>query len=160
MCLLSMLAAFVPAVISVLHMYQLRDGIEEIKLVSTISAQARTVLGIVGHSLPSFTATALDLSEDERADILDETNEQFKHLERAVRDLRSAAVAFVSEQQDKALTNAIENISHSWEEIREQTGVTLVAAEKTYHFLKIFATAGSYGVSLGERSGVAGSFDK
>ena len=128
-----------PAAISVLQLIELQSGIEETEQVSSVSTQANNVLEIVGHIFPSFTATALDLSADEQAKILKETDQQFIKLEQAVIDLRSAASAFITEQQDAALADAIENIAHSWEEIHERTGKTLVDAEKTYHFLKIVA---------------------
>ena len=138
-CILGILAAGVPAAISMNQLIGLRSGIEEIEDVTSISSQVRSVLEIVGNSLPSFTATALNLSAEEQAKILYETDQQFIKLEKAVEDLRSAASAFFTEQQDAALTNAIGNISHSWEEIREQTGKTLIDAEKNYHFLRILA---------------------
>ena len=129
-----MLAACVPAAVSVHQLIDLRSGIEGIERISSVSAKASKVTDIVSHSLASFTAGTLDLSATEQAKILSQTDKQFTRLERAVKELRSSASAFVTKQQEASLTDAIENIAHSWEEIREQTGKTLVDAEKDLSF--------------------------
>jgi len=134
-----MLVACVPAALSVRQLIHLQSGIAEIERDSSVTTLVSNVADIVVHSLTSFTAITLDLSADEQAKVLGQTDQQFIRLKKAVTDLRSSASTFVSKQQNAALTEAIEDIAHSWEEIREQTGKTLVAAEKTYHFLKIFA---------------------
>ena len=138
-CILAILAAGVPAAISVSQLVGLRSGIEKIGQVSSVSTQAHNVLNIVGNILPSFTATALNLSAEERSEILSETDQQFRKLEKAVEDLRAAASTVITEEQDATLTDAIASISHSWEEIRGQSSDAPVDAEITYHFLSILA---------------------
>jgi len=138
LCIVSMIAACVPAAISIFQLIGLHKGIADIERDSATSAQSKEVLDIVAQSLPSFTAITLDLTPDERTKILAQTDQHFARLADAVTQLRSTGSGFISQQREAALTEAIENVAHSWEEIREQTGTTMVAAEKTYHFLKIF----------------------
>ena len=142
LCIFSVLATCVPAAISIIQLIDLRKGIEDIERVSSISVQSRNVLDIVAQSLPSFTAITLDLTSDELAEILAETDRHFAKLEGAVTELRSAGSGYISKQRETALADAIKSVAHSWEEIREQSGTTMVAAEQTYHFLKIFAEIG------------------
>lgn len=138
LCIVSMIAACVPAAISMFQLTGLRKGISDIERDFAISAQSKEILDIVAQSLPSFTAITLELTAEERTKVLAQTDRHFARLADAVSQLRSTGSGFVSEQREAALTEAIDSVAHSWEEIREQTGSTMVAAEKTFHFLKIF----------------------
>ena len=139
LCILSMLAAGVPATISVQQLINVGNGIKDINQMSVVSRQSRRVLDLLAQSLPGFTTMSLELTPDEMAKFVAETDRQFAELEEAVTELRSTGARLISKQSATALSNAVADVSHSWEEIREQTGVTMSPVEKTYHFLKIFS---------------------
>ena len=136
-CVLSTLAACAPAVIGVFQLVYVRGGIEKIDQASTVSTQARNVLEIVGHSLPSLTAIALELPRDERARILKETDRQFAKLKSSLKTLLSLTTDFVSARQRKTLTGTINSVAESWEDIREESEAGVEPAELTFHFLKL-----------------------
>lgn len=142
LCIFSLLVTCIPAIISVVQLINLRTGIEEIERDSSISVQARNVLDIAARSLPGASAITLELSENELATILAETDRHFAKLEETVTELRLTGSGFISKQRETALITAINSVAHSWEEIRDQAGTEMSEAEKTYHFLRMFTEIG------------------
>lgn len=137
LCVFSMLVACISAAIGVFQLIGVRDRIAEIERISTVSTTTGNVLKSVWSALPGLTAITLDLSSEERLEVLGETNQRFAELESQLMELWSMPGNLISEQENDVLTHAIRQAADSWEEIREQSAKGLAPAERTFHFLAI-----------------------
>ncbi len=139
MSIVGTLAAIIPAAIGVWQLIEIRKGVADVQDATVVAARARHVQEIISHSLPSFTATALEFSPEERVSIFRETDRKFGELNQALLALRNVGSELIPLAEQQMLSDSIENIAHSWEEIRENAGTNMAPAEKTFHFLKVFA---------------------
>ncbi|MDH3582446.1 MAG: PAS-domain containing protein, partial [Hyphomicrobiales bacterium] len=118
------------------QLIHLRGDVERIERAGAFSAGARHILEILEHSLSSFTAVFVDLAPDERAELLEEADQQFAKLEPASKEFRAAAVGFLSDAEAEKLSKSMELIVHSWTDIREEFGKRTSSGDGTNHFLK------------------------
>ena len=139
---LVLLASFCAAALAifmcVLGLSNLRGNVAGISETTRIEQQAGDVLGLVNQSLVAFTAVTLDdLSPQERVQILASTEQAFTTMEYAVAYIWQIAVRNLPAQRQMAFADASASISHSWQELRDQSLHGLTATEKSYHFLRI-----------------------
>ena len=169
LCVISAGAASVPICMGLFQQNQLQQSIEEINEVYAVASQAREVLDVVSQSMPSFTAGALELTEAERDQIYKDTDKYLGRLDQCVKRLVKSASPLMSPDQLKKITSSISEIGHSWEEIRRHHGVDFTNAEKTFHFLKIFAELRDARLLLADidvrankatKATIAGAFDR
>jgi signal transduction histidine kinase len=93
----------------------------------------------LGSSLLGFAAIALeDLSDDERASILRDTDAALATLRQSIEKLETYVGDAISEEQQQTLERIGQSIDHGWREIREQLDGPTTVAERTFHFLHIF----------------------
>ncbi|MEO1019496.1 MAG: EAL domain-containing protein, partial [Pseudomonadota bacterium] len=140
-----LLAIFFMAIMSAgyllfLSVYELRHlerTIAEIDKETDRARQLRDVVDKMNQSILSFTVVALDLSVDERHRILSETDTHFAQFRSAVAGLERSAADFLRPGQQAELVQALDLVTHSWSEIRDQFDSDMEEAEKAYHFLQI-----------------------
>ena len=133
----SILAGVVPIGLSVRELATLHASVQEINDLASVARQARDVAESIGLAVMDFTAVALDIEPAERTSILAETDKHVSQFTRSVVRLKQAIKHWLSEQQDKDLTEATEELAHSWEEIRDQAKAEMSSQEKVHHFLQI-----------------------
>ena len=136
LCIVSMLAAGVPAVIGVFQLIHLRGSVEQIERANLASARARDILEVLGNSLSTFSTIFVDLTADQRAALLREADRRFAELNPALYELRSVAVGFLSDEDDKKLAKSIEMIVQSGKAMSAGVGGETSSAEQTHHFLR------------------------
>jgi diguanylate cyclase (GGDEF)-like protein len=137
LCALTTLGACVPAAIIAVQLFSLRSGIEDINRATMVASRARHVQEIIGHSLVSFVAVAVDLSPDERARVHGEADRQFDILGSSVAALVSSADGFISDSLRQALVGEIADVKHGWADIRDEPYESAASAERSFHFLRL-----------------------
>jgi signal transduction histidine kinase len=135
---LLIVSATIPIAFCIFEISRLGQGIAEINKAGSQAKQARRIVDQSGQSIISFTAVALDLSTEERASVLQETDRHLRDLQQSFRHLDTFARQVLSAAEYAALDEKISSINHNWEEIRDQSTTSMAEAEKTFHFLKIY----------------------
>jgi len=133
----SLLAAALPAALCVFELRHLQESIAKIDEAAARVKQTRDVVDKIGQTLVGFTAIALDLSDQERSNILAEADRQFAELGEVVGQVTTLAENFLSKDQQEKLGRALDDLTHSREEIREESPSEISPTEKTFHFLQI-----------------------
>jgi len=130
-------AAAIPVALGILELGHLRGSIGKIERAVSDVKLARDVIDKASQSLVNFTAVALELSPADRERVLADAERQFNELDQAVeRVMNSSANTLSLDERDK-LSHAIASLTHSWEELRDQSPNEITPIEKSYHFLRI-----------------------
>ncbi|MGI9408765.1 MAG: putative bifunctional diguanylate cyclase/phosphodiesterase [Hyphomicrobiaceae bacterium] len=82
-----------------------------------------------------FVATALDLDDDERKEMLQKADRHLKDFRLAVADLSTNAVEHILPTEQEGLRAGLAELQHNWEEITRSGQADMSNAEKTWHFL-------------------------
>ena len=133
----SVLAGVFPIGLSVRELSNLSTSVLQINEAASVTRQARDVGEKVGLAVTDFTAIALDLDPIERKNILSETDKHVSSFAQSVAGLKKSIKHWLSEQQDRDLSEATEALAHSWEEIRDHSHTQMSSGEKVYHFLQM-----------------------
>ena len=136
LCIVSMLAAGVPAIIGAFQLIHLRDSVEQIERTDAVSTRARELLDALGHSMSSFTAISIKMKPDERAVLLEDADQYFAKLKPAITEFRTVAAGFLPDAEADKLSRSIAQIIHSWMDVREEVDKGTSAGESAYPFLK------------------------
>jgi signal transduction histidine kinase/CheY-like chemotaxis protein len=136
-CIVSLIAAVVPAALCINLLFALRVHVADIEKNAEGANRAIEVQEIASNVLPTFTAIAFELSEFERANVLKDTDLQFARLERSVDGLLRNESVILSGADKAKLSDAIESILHSWEEMRNDRRQEMTEFEKVFHISAI-----------------------
>ena len=137
----SLAASVIPAALSGFELYRIRQDVIAVQDAAREASHARGLVDRVSQSLFNLAAAPLDLSPDERAALTSQTDANLKALSGAVSSARGLTGSFLNKTQQEALSTAIEEFAHSWEEIKEGLAEGMEEGEKAYHFLNIFNEA-------------------
>src|ERR1700722_10702782 len=130
-------AAAVPVSLGILELGHLRGSIAKIERDVSDVKLARDVIDKASQSLVNFTAVALELSPADRSKVLADADRQFNQLDAAVERVTKSSSNALSLEEQQKLTQAIAALTHSWEELRDQSPGEITSIEKSYHFLRI-----------------------
>jgi diguanylate cyclase (GGDEF)-like protein len=133
---LSLLLIGAPAVFCWYQLTAIRQDIAEIDRAARNVTTTRDLVDKVSESVINITAATLDLSDEERAEVFRDTNQNLRTLDQSAAAARALARTLLSPQDQSDLDEAIASIVHSWSEVQSPNGKP--AAEQAYHFLKIF----------------------
>ena len=137
----SLAASVIPAALSGFELYRIRQDVIAVQDAAREASHARGLVDRVSQSLFNLAAAPHDLSPDERAALTSQTDANLKALSGAVSSARGLTGSFLHKTQQEALSTAIEEFAHSWEEIKEGLAEGMEEGEKAYHFLNIFNEA-------------------
>ena len=137
----SLAASVIPAALSGFELYRIRQDVIAVQDAAREASHARGLVDRVSQSLFNLAAAPHDLSPDERAALTSQTDANLKALSGAVSSARGLTGSFLNKTQQEALSTAIEEFAHSWEEIKEGLAEGMEEGEKAYHFLNIFNEA-------------------
>ncbi|MBL0407502.1 diguanylate cyclase [Microvirga aerilata] len=132
------IAAVIPALYFSYEIADLEYNITAARQAASQAKQARGIVDKSDQSIASFTAVALELSHEERASVLQETNRHLADLQEAFRYLEPLTKQVLTQSDFAELEERIASAQHHWEEIQEQANDGMGETEKTFHFLKIF----------------------
>jgi len=113
-------AAAIPVALGILELGHLRGSIAKIEQAVSDVKQARDVIDKASQSLVNFTAAVLELSPADRSKVLVQAERQFKELDLAVERVTKSNANALSLEDQKRLGQAIESLTHRWEELRDQ----------------------------------------
>lgn len=133
----ALLAATYLVVLSVNEFGHLRRTIAEFDREADRAREFHNVIDEISHSISSFTAVALDLSPEERRVFLERDNRHFANFRSLSLQTMESAKAFLSEDEQEALADALISVKHSWEEISDAFSTGMEEAARAYHFLQI-----------------------
>ena len=137
----SLAASVIPAALSGFELHRIRQDVIAVQDAAREASHARGLVDRVSQSLFNLAAAPLDLSSDERATLTAQTDANLKALSEAVGSAKGLTGSFLGRTQEEALSVAVEEFAHSWEEIKEGLAEGMEEAEKAYHFLNIFNEA-------------------
>jgi diguanylate cyclase (GGDEF)-like protein len=131
-----MLAGILPAAISIVQLTPVKDEVERIERLSAASRSAHGVLDVVSDSLRNLTASSFAVPPELRARVLQKNDQGLDRLEESVKTLRQASSNLLTPDDEAILLGTVDDIQHSWEEIRKRSGPELSESEKNFHVLK------------------------
>jgi diguanylate cyclase (GGDEF)-like protein len=137
----SLAASIFPAALSGFELYRIRADVVAVQNAAREASHARDLVDRVSQSLFNLAAAPLNLSTDERAALTTQTDANLKALTAAVSSAKGLTGSLLSATQEADLSTAIEEFSHSWEEIKAGLAEGMEEGEKAYHFLNIFNEA-------------------
>jgi hypothetical protein len=138
---LSLVSAVVPAVLCLLQLSYIRREVVSIERSVIEARRANDLVDRIGRSLFNFTAAALDLSEDEKRTVFEETDQHLHGLASSVAAAQTMTQNLLSAGEHLRLSDAISSMTHSWEEVVGRSAEGTTGPERAYHFLKVFDDA-------------------
>ena len=129
-------AAVIPLTFCAYEIAALRASSDAVDRTRAQLDQARAGSVALSHALVSFTALAIDVDEADRRHIIETSGDQLTSLRQTVETIRQSADIVLDNNEIANLGEAVEQLLHSWEEVRHHE-TRMEQAEKAFHFLQI-----------------------
>ena len=130
-------AAAVPVALGILELGHLRGSITKIESAVADVELAHDIIDKASQGLVSFTAVALELSPQDRSNVLARAEQQFSELDLTVARVTASSNTTLSIEQRQQLSDAIASLMESWQELRGRTPNEITSTDKSRRFLRI-----------------------